>query len=234
MHYKLLRKFFEAGDKNLKILKKIAVVLLGIIISFGFSVNVNATIGNVDTFIYSDDFFPGDMNYVNTVLRSNCILSGKSAISSSRPTNVYALKSNFINSDCIYISTHGKSEGSELVLTQGNPSVSFKATDVPTNMSGNFAFLSACYSAKNDASGKNICAEIANNGYAVSVGFTTAIAVSHVRTFEQKMYQKLYEGQVYGAAFYYAKQSCENLYGVNANISTSARIYGTVTSSFSH
>lgn len=87
--------------------KKILVMTLNIVVIAWIvllqSTNVSATMGNIDSVIYSDDFFRGDKNFANEI--KSCFEGrGNKTGLNSRPTSAYGINAILTNSDCTYLS----------------------------------------------------------------------------------------------------------------------------------
>lgn len=160
-------------------------------------IRVDATIGNINTFIYSNDYFYGDYEGVNNI--AQCFRSkGISAEMTERPKIIYGVQQYFRYSESIYISTHGLSEGGVLVLDDSNASkqVLFDYSNVPTNMECKLAYLSACYSAKtNTSTRKNLCSTLISNGYQAAIGYTDQVSNTVSKEFEREFYSHLSKGE---------------------------------------
>ena len=160
-------------------------------------VRVDATMGNINSFIYSGDYFYGDYSGVNNI--AQCLRSkGISAEMTERPKSVYGLQQYFKYSESIYISTHGILNGGVLVLDGDDisPTLMFKASDVPKEMNCKLAYLSACYSAKtNTDTRKNLCSVLISNGYQVAVGYTDAVSNIVSKDFEREFYSNFSKGE---------------------------------------
>lgn len=155
------------------------------------SVKVEAVMGNVTTLIYSDDYFSGDKAVVSDYYE-HFVSAGLSCRLTSRPTSVYAMQQEFKNSESVYISCHGTSTGSEMVLDSGR---TFYATDVPANMRCKLAYLSVCCGGKTSAAtGQSLCNNLIKNGYSVVVGYKTSVSVAHSRIYENIFMNRLREG----------------------------------------
>lgn len=189
-------------------------------------VPVRATIGNVSTFIYSNDYFSYDSSTART-LANKFEWQDKSTRLTARPDSVYALQQELKNSESLYISTHGQPSGSTLYLVEG--SRYFKAADVPKKMSCKLAYINACYGAKTNVyTGENLCKQLVNNGYEVAVGFTEAVEVGEGNDFAESFYAKLVvEKSTYQEAFDKAVEMTERWHE-GSTASSSARIYGNV------
>lgn len=166
------------------------------------TLRVNATIGNVNFFLYSNDYFYGDYIGVNNI--AQCFRNQKiSAEMTERPKIIYGVQQHFMYSESIYISTHGMPDGGELVLDNSNASnpVLFQSSDVPKNMECKLAYLSACYSAKtNTKTRKNLCSTLISNGYQAAIGYTEAVSNTIAKEFEREFYARWSKGEsVYGA-----------------------------------
>ncbi|MCM1307450.1 MAG: hypothetical protein NC223_02500 [Butyrivibrio sp.] len=96
-------------------------------------VRADATIGNINSFIYSSDYFSGDYRGVDNIAQYFRNV-GMSAEMIERPKVIYGAQQYFKYSESIYISTHGTSDGGELVLDNGSTQVLFKSSDFPKNM----------------------------------------------------------------------------------------------------
>lgn len=181
--------------------RKVLVIILSFILLFP-AVRVDATMGNVNSFIHSEDCFEGDRDFVDGH-RSTFQSKGYSAILLDRPTVIYGLQQHLKNSESVFISCHGDENGGELVLIPGSSLSSsvFKPADVPVNMECKLAYLSACKSAcKNTATGKNLCSTLINNGYKAAMGYTDNVDIWYSRIYEEVFYLYLTDGMsVYGA-----------------------------------
>lgn len=157
---------------------------------------VDATMGNINSFIYSSDYFNSEYSKVNYI--AQCFRDkGMSAEMTERPKSVYGLQQYFKYSESIYISTHGIADGGILVLDGGDssPTLIFKTSDIPQNMECKFAYLSACYSAKtNINTRKNLCSMLISNGYKAAVGYTEAVSNTVAKEFEREFYSYLSKG----------------------------------------
>lgn len=181
---------------------KVLIVIFSFILLFP-AVCVDATIGNVNSFIHSEDCFEGDRDFVDGH-RSTFQSKGYPAILLDRPTAVYGLQQHFKNSESVFISCHGDKNGGELVLVSGSSLSSsvFKPTDVPVNMECKLAYLSACKSAcKNTATGKNLCSTLISNGYKTAIGYTDNVDIWYSRIYEEVFYLYLTDGMSVYEAF---------------------------------
>lgn len=161
------------------------------------AVRADATMGNINSFIYSSDYFSGDYRGVNDIAQyfRN---AGISAVMTERPNIIYGMQQYFKNSESVYISTHGTEDGGELVLDNSNASkqILFKSSDVPQSMDCKLAYLSACYSAKtNINTHKNLCSTLISNGYKAAVGYTESVSNAMAKDFERKFYSYLSKGE---------------------------------------
>ncbi len=188
------------------------------------SVKVEAVIGNVTTLIYSDDYFSGDKAVVSDYYE-HFVSAGLSCRLTSRPTSVYAMQQEFKNSESVYISCHGTSTGSEMVLDSGR---TFYATDVPSNMSCKLAYLSVCCGAKTSvATGYSLCNNLIKNGYSVVVGYKTSVRVAYSRIYENIFMNHLREGDTVREAHNYTKSFMwEHYRTIYYDIVPSVVIYG--------
>lgn len=159
--------------------------------------SVNATIGNVSIFVHSDDYFSGDKTFVNN-LSLFFRASGHSVLAEDRPKAVYGMQQYMKNAESIYVSCHGGSEGSVIVLDAGSSLKSsvFGVSDVPSGMECKFAYLSVCYGAKNNTgTGKNLCSTMISNGYKAVVGYDKSVTVKESRLYEETFYKYLSRGK---------------------------------------
>lgn len=192
------------------------------------TVQVAATIGNTTTFLYSEDFFTGDKNVITSYYQkfvSRC----KPARLSSRPTSIYALQQELKNSESVFISSHGTDIGSVIVLNvTGSSTLLFNCSDVPKNMDGKLAYLSVCYSAKNNAAtGQNLCNTLVKNGYSTAVGYNIAVLSSTSRVYENIVFDYLLEGDTVYYSLIHARNHLQGVYGSKYNDVISAeRTYG--------
>ncbi len=76
------------------IIRKVLVVILSFALIFP-AVRVDATIGNVNSFIHSEDCFEGDKDFVNGHC-STFQSKGYSAILLDRPTVIFGLQQHFL------------------------------------------------------------------------------------------------------------------------------------------
>lgn len=182
------------------------------------AVRADATMGNINSFIYSSDYFNNEYSKVNHI--AQCFRNkGISAVMTERPKSVYGLQQYFKNSESVYISTHGIADGSVLVLdgTDVSPTLIFNASDVPKSMECKLAYLSACYSAKtNISTRKNLCSTLISNGYKVVVGYTESVSNTVSKEFEREFYSRLSKGEsVYSSlvgAKNYIRDNYNNFY----------------------
>lgn len=175
---------------------KILIFILTFVLLFP-TVRADATIGNINSFIYSNDYFQGDYRGVNNIAQYFRNV-GMSAVMTERPNIIYGVQQYFKNSESVYISTHGTEDGGELVLDNSNASklVLFKSSDVPKNMDCKLAYLSACYSAKTNVNTrKNLCSMLISNGYQATIGYTEAVSNTIAKEFEREFYSHLAKGE---------------------------------------
>ena len=87
--------------------RKILVISLNLLVIAWLiilqSTKVSATLGNIESLVYSDDEFDGDKNFA-TSLKSTFTTGGLKASLWTRPTSEYGINSILSNSDCTYIS----------------------------------------------------------------------------------------------------------------------------------
>lgn len=191
--------------------KKVLIIILSFILLFP-AVRVDATIGNVNSFIRSDDLFPGDEVFVSGHC-STLSSQGYPTILLDRPTMVYGLQQHLKYSESIFISCHGRP--GELVLLSGSTlsSAVFRPTDVPADMECRIAYLSACYSAcKNEKTGKNLCSTLIDNGYQAVIGYTSDVDIRSSRIFEEAFYYYLSDGASVNRAVELAKKFMSKRY----------------------
>lgn len=146
-----------------------------------------------------------------------------------RPTSVYGLSSILSNSDCTYISTHGHTSGSKLVLDMTtNPNIYYTALNVPTQMNCNLAFISACYSAKtNTDTNTNLCSKLVSCGYKTVIGYKTEVNVVASRELEDVFYKNwITYKKPASAALSTAREYVSSIYGSNSEAVTSVTLYG--------
>lgn len=194
------------------------------------TVQVGATIGNTTTFLYSEDFFTGDKNVITSYYQK-FVSNSKPARLSARSTSVYALQQELKKSESVFISSHGTDIGSVIVLNVTDSAVLlFNCSDVPKNMDGKLAYLSVCYSAKNNAAtGQNLCNTLVKNGYSAAVGYNTAVSSSKSRTYEKIVINRLLEGDTIYDALMYAKNHLINISVAEyKDIINSCIIYGDI------
>lgn len=133
------------------------------------------------------------------------------------------------NSESVFISSHGTEIGSVIVLSvSGNSTLLFNCSDVPKNMNCKLAYLSVCYSAKNNAAtGLNLCSTLVKNGYATAIGYNTAVSSSKSRIYENIFIDRLLEGDsVYEALMYAKKHLLQISQTTYSEIISSCRVYG--------
>lgn len=213
---------------NEKISKNKLLILIMLFFLFLPSVKVAATLGNTTTFLYSEDFFTGDKNIITSYYQK-FVSRAKPARLSSRPVSIYALQQELKNSESVFISSHGTEIGSAIVLNvSGSSTLLFNCSDVPKNMDGKLAYLSVCYSAKNNAAtGQNLCNALVKNGYSTAVGYYTAVLSSTSRVYENIVIDSLMEGDTIYDALIYARDHLQGIYGSKYNDVISAeRTYG--------
>ena len=206
---------------------KLLLIILALLL-FLPAVRVSAVIGNTTTFIYSEDFFAGDRNTIDSY-NQKFISHGKASRLSSRPTSIYAMQQELKNSESVFISSHGTEIGSVIVLSvSGNSTLLFNCSDVQKNMNCKLAYLSVCYSAKNNAAtGLNLCNTLVKNGYATAIGYYTAVLSSTSRVYENIVIDNLMEGDTVYNALIYARDHLQSIYGSKYNDVISAeRTYG--------
>lgn len=206
---------------------KILLVVMSFFLLFPIT-RVNATIGNVTTFIYSEDFFPGDKNTITTYYQK-FLSRGKPSRLASRSTGIYAMKQELINSESVFISSHGTEIGSVIVLDNtGSSMLLFNCSDVPKNMDGKLAYISVCYSAKNNAAtGENLCNTLVKNGYATAIGYKTAVSAPLSRVYENIVIDRLLEGDTVHDALMYARDYLMERSSTDyKNIISSCVVYG--------
>lgn len=182
------------------------------------AVRADATMGNINSFIYSSDYFNSKYSKVNYI--AQCFRDkGISAVMTERPKSVYGLQQYFKNSESVYISTHGIADGSVLVLDENDisPTLIFNASDVPKSMECKLAYLSVCYSARtNISTRKNLCSTLISNGYKVVVGYTESVSNTVSKEFEREFYSRLSKGEsVYSSlvgAKNYIRDNYNNFY----------------------
>ncbi|MBD5157905.1 MAG: hypothetical protein HDT13_09755 [Butyrivibrio sp.] len=206
---------------------KLLLIILALLL-FLPAVRVSAVIGNTTTFIYSEDFFAGDRNAINSY-NQKFASHGKASRLSSRPTSVYAMQQELKNSESVFFFFYGTEIGSVIVLSvSGNSTLLFNCSDVPKNMNCKLAYLSVCYSAKNNAAtGLNMCNTLVKNGYATAIGYYTAVLSSTSRVYENIVIDNLMEGDTVYNALIYARDHLQSIYGSKYNDVISAeRTYG--------
>lgn len=211
-----------------KISKNKLLLIIILFLLFLPAVRISATIGNTTTFIYSEDFFAGDKNTISSYSQK-FVSHGKASRLSSRPTSIYAMQQELKNSESVFISSHGTEIGSVIVLNvSGSSTLLFNCSDVPKNMDGKLAYLSVCYSAKNNAAtGQNLCSALVKNGYSTAVGYYTAVLSSTSRVYENIVIDNLMEGDTIYDALIYARNHLQSIYGSKYNDVISAeRTYG--------
>ncbi len=210
--------------------KKILIATLNIIVIMWISIlscsNVSATIGNTETFVYSNDFFSGDYYHL-LEMGGYFTNEGKSVNYIARPKLAYGLNSILTNSDCTHISTHGMSAGSKLVL-DNDPYVYYMPSNVPTQMNCNLAFISACYGAKtNTSTNTNLCSTLVSRGYKTVIGYKEEVGVQSSRVLEDTFYKNwITYGKPASAALSTARSYASSVYGSNDEAVTSVTLYG--------
>lgn len=133
------------------------------------------------------------------------------------------------NSESVFISSHGTEIGSVIVLsTSDNSTNLFNCSDVPKNMSCKLAYISVCYSAKNNAAtGLNLCSTLVKNGYATAIGYNTAVSSSKSRIYENIVIDRMLEGDsVYEALMYAKKHLLQISKNTYSEIISSCVVYG--------
>lgn len=199
-----------------KYFKRILLILL-LFIFILQTTSVGATMGNKGVFLYSGDYFSDDRIFVDK-LSMYFRLSGHSTLTENRPKVIYGMQQHMKNSESLYISCHGRHEGSVMVLDTGSSSVSavFGAADVPIGMDCKLVYLSVCYGSKSNIStGKNLCGTFINNGYKAAVGYDKSVSVENSRIYEEAFYRYLSRGEsIYGAKMATEKElgdSCKEI-----------------------
>lgn len=202
-----------------KISKNKILILAFLFILMLSIIRVDATMGNINSFIYSSDYFYGDYSGVNNI--AQCFRNkGISAEMMERPKSVYGMQQYFKYSESVYISTHGILEGGVLVLDgdEISPTLMFKASDVPKDMECKLVYMSACYSAKTSTdTRKNLCSAFISNGYKAAIGYTDSVSNTVSKDFEREFYCHISKGESMYSSLNSAKIYIEknNLLGKN-------------------
>lgn len=212
-----------------KVKKKIPVIVLNILVIAWLiilqSTKVSATLGNIESLVYSDDEFDDDKSFA-TSLKSTFATGGLKASLWTRPASEYGINSIMSNSDCTYISAQGSSDGSVIELKKN--SVYYRPDNVVKGMNGNLVFLSVCYGAKTDSSsGANLCSTIVNRGYRAAIGYKAEVGVEECRAFEKEFfYNWVVEKKYLLPAFTTARDYVSSRYGSSNAVVTSAAYFG--------
>ncbi len=209
--------------------KKILVMTLNIVVIAWIvllqSTNVSATMGNIESLVYSDDEFDGDKNFA-TSLKSTFATGGLKASLWTRPTSKYGINSILSNSDCTYISAQGSSDGSVIKLK--NNAAYYTPDDVAKDMNGNLVFLSVCYGAKtNKVFGMNLCSTLVSKGYRAAIGYKGKVGVGECREFEKDfLYNWVVEKKCIINAFTTARDYVSSKYGSSNPVPATAAFFG--------
>ena len=196
-------------------------IVLAICIFCGNIVYASATVNRV---LYSDDYFGGDYAFA-LQLKNSLSATGRSSSVGARPTSSYGINTNLTNSRTLYISTHGKSTGSELVL---DTSSSYCPSDIPVISDDLFVFYSACYSAKTSGTLGNLCSTTVAQGVDACIGYSGSVSINSSRCFEAYFYDRAmnYNDTIY-YSYYKAKIYTNGIYGSDTgNAGNLACFYG--------
>lgn len=199
-------------------IRKALLLIFAAVLIFA-PINVFAT----DTFLYSTDYFSGDDTHANN-LKAYCTSAGHSSFTASRPTMVYGINSNLLYSTTLFISTHGRSQGSALKLYS---TAWYTAADLST-VGAEFVFYSACYGAKTDTwTGVNLCSKTITNGASAAVGYADLVDLFFSRFYEDHFYQNAmtYGNNIY-TSYINAKADLAQAYGTTNTVYTSVQFFG--------
>lgn len=213
--------------------KKILVMTLNIVgiawIVLLQSTNVSATMGNIDSVIYSDDFFRGDKDFANEI--KSCFEGrGNKMGLNSRPTSAYGINAILTNSDCTYLSSHGYSRGGKFWLSynNGNGAVTYYTlSDVPKNFTSKLLYLNVCCGALTTSSGTSLASKFVSGGFKTAIGYTKEIEVTSARVLEENFFKQwVTYRKPASTALSAAKEYTASVYGSKDLAVTSVKLFG--------
>lgn len=213
--------------------KKILIITLNIVMIAWIvilqSTNVSATIGNIDTYIYSEDFFNGDMDFGSEI--KTCFEGrGNKMTLSKRPGSAYGINTIITNSDCTYLSSHGHSKGGQFWLSYNNGTGAVKyytLSDVPNNFSSKLLYLNVCCGALKTSSGDSLCSRFESGGFKTVIGYTKEIEVTSARVLEENFFKQwITYRKPASTALTAAKEYTSSIYGSSDLAVSSVKLFG--------
>ena len=209
-------------------MKRVLTFLLGCFLVCCISWNNPVYASGTNMVLYSNDYFTGDSSHANNI--AYYFASNSHSVNvSSRPTIIYGMNANLQYAGTVFISTHGMSQGSTLVLDN---TVFFTEADLISSVGAEFIFYSACYSAKtNTVTGNNLCSKSITNGASPGasavIGYSNTVNVAKSRFYEIKFYERAlsYSENVY-TAYVKAKALFAAQYNTTDNVYTSVSMFG--------